>query len=266
VDNVRIIADRDAVVAVVEQISDELKEHLRARLNEYCYGSTQSREDSDFYSFANTVRQLLERYDSKAKTTQLGMAGELLIHLVLPLSNFELTSGGIFFNKEEKHIKKGFDLTFLERHSPSVWYGEVKSGEISIDTQTADSKAHELLLEAARDLALKLKADSPRSRWESAIIDAGLALASEDATSMKTLLRRDSSVLETEGQFPANAVLAGVVFHDYIHCEVSGAALSATAQSIARSGKFTKLRVLAAQQAVFDGIIAFLRDELCADA
>lgn len=199
------------------------------------------------------------------------MAGELLVHLVFPGEHFDLTSGGIFFNKEEKNIKKGFDLMFLEGTSSGVWYGEVKSGETSSDPDSdsehsTDGKVHSLLMEAARDLASKLRADAPRSRWDSAIIDASLALTSGEADTMKKLLRRDSQVVQAEGQLPANAMLAGVVFHNYEHCEVTEGQVRATATSIAESGKFARVRVVAAQQNVYDGLISFLRSEVADSA
>jgi hypothetical protein len=255
-----MVSDRDLAVAVVDEVSDELKDHLRARLGAYCFGSELAREDADYYSFQETIRQLLERFDAKAPTLQIGMAGELLTHLVLEAVDFGLTSGGVFFNKEEKHIKKGFDLMFLQDGSTAIWYGEVKSGEAPYGT--ADSKAHQLLLDAARDLADKLNGGASRSRWDSAVIDAGLALASSEATSMKRLLRRDTTVLDAGERFPINAVLGGVVFHDFVHCELTESEIRATSASIAASGKFAKLRIVAAQQSTFVDLINFLRTEV----
>ena len=256
--------DLEVAVAVVENVSDELKDHLRARLGDYCFGSELAREDAAYYSFSETIRQLLERFDSKAKTLKIGMAGELLTHLVLAAVDFGLTSGGVFFNKEEKHIKKGFDLMFLEDASPAIWYGEVKSGEAP--NASADAKAHDLLLDAARDLAEKLNAGASRSRWDSALIDAGLALASNEATSMKRLLRRDAKVLDDGEQFPINAVLGGVVFHDHSHCELTESKIRATSASIVASGKFARLRIIAAQQSAYEDLVSFLRAEVEADA
>jgi len=262
-DGVRVETDDGVAVAVVDFISDELRNTLRQQLSTYCHGAVQVAEDSSFYSFQNTMRQFVERYESKAKTIQLGMAGELLTHLLLEQSQFELTSAGIFFNKEEKHIKKGFDLTFYE-DSGMVWYGEVKSGEK--ESGTSNEKAHALLVTAANDLFHKLEPGAPRSRWESALIDAGLTLQSEDATTMKRLLRADATAIQEGLPLPISAVIAAIVFHSPLHCSIDMGQVVATAASLSRAGKFKHLKALAAQQPVFDDLISFIRVELAAIA
>jgi len=244
---------------IVDRISDEMKGLIQARLSDYCYGAIRVLEDSTYYSFEKTVEQFLERFESKHRTTQIGMAGELLVHLLMPMAHPALTNVSVYFNKEERSIKKGFDLTFFHEDTQAVWYSEVKSGEPS--NESADSKASSLMMTAASDLASKMTAGSPRSRWESAQLDAGLALTSAKATTVKTLLRRDATLVNDGNDLLVNAVLAVTVFHDSAHCEIDEAVVIQSAKRIAQTKRFQNLRVIAAQQSVFDEIIQFLRNE-----
>lgn len=258
-DGVRLIGDSVVSVLIVDFVSDGLKGLVQARLSDYCYGASRVMEDTTYYSFEKTVEQFLERFESKHRTTQIGMAGELLVHLLMPMAHPALTNVSIYFNKEERSIKKGFDLTFFEEASRAVWYSEVKSGEPT--DQSADVKAASLLATAASDLASKTRAGAPRSRWESAQLDAGLALNSNEAQTVKALLRRDATVVDDGRDLLVNAVLAVAVFHDPEHCEIDKEAVIGAAQRIAGSNRFQALRVIAAQQSVFDDIIQFLKTE-----
>src|SRR5690606_31574732 len=58
-----------------------------------------------------------------------GMIGELLAHLLLNYTDNNFTSLSILKNKEEKSIKKGFDIIYCEVDCDKLWYSEVKSGK-----------------------------------------------------------------------------------------------------------------------------------------
>lgn len=255
----RLVADADVGVVIVDFISDEMKSTLRSNLASYCYGAVRIEEDSTFYSFGSTMLQFIQRFDSKARTVRLGMAGELLIHMLVGEIQFPIASAGIFFNKEERNIKKGFDLTFLEPGSSAVWYGEVKSGETE---GTANDKVHALLTTAANDLVQKLRPGAPRSRWESALLDADLTLQSVEARTMKTLLRADATTFGNGSTPPLNAVLAGVVFHATDHCCIDEDQVRTSAAALVDAAKFRRIKVIAAQQTVFDELVAYIRTEL----
>lgn len=71
-------------VVLVDEISDELKSELRDQLATYCFGSIAAEEDADYYSFERTIAELLVRYEAKPLATRVGMAGELLVHVLVP--------------------------------------------------------------------------------------------------------------------------------------------------------------------------------------
>lgn len=261
-DGITAIASGETAVLVLEHVSSELKDFLKERLAAFCHGSALVAEDADYYSFAGTITEFLRRYDTKPLATRIGMAGELAIHAMMPSSHPSLSSCAVFFNKEERSIKKGFDLTFHETGTETVWYAEVKSGETH-NGETVDDKSSSLLKTAAADIAGKLSQDAQRSRWDAAIIDAGLTLESRAATSVKALLRSDSNELVgTNATGKKSVVLAATVLHSPGHCQLSAEAAADVSKKIADSGSFKQTRVLVFQQEELNTIVGFLRAEL----
>lgn len=259
-EDVSVWLDDDIAVVVVHTLSDEIREGLRVRLSGFCYGAAAVDADLDFYSFENTIEQFLERFDSKTVETQVGMIGELLVHLLMPSTHPALTSSAVFFNKEERSIKKGFDLTFHEGDGKAIWYGEVKSGGVGVES--ADTKAGVLLKKAASDLADKLGSGAHRSRWESALIDADLTLQSAHASTVKALLRSDASTLKSGSSISRNAVLASAVFHDAEHCVLTAVETRKAVDAIVKGAKFDKVRMLVIQKTAMNHVVEFLRTEL----
>lgn len=238
---------------------------MRQRLAAFCFGAVEVAEDADYYSFEATITELLKRFDSKPPATKVGMVGELVVHVLMPSSHPTLSSSAIYFNKEERSIKKGFDLTFHEGAEKTIWYGEVKSGHVK-EEESADDKSSSLLKTAAADVAGKLSSDAQRSRWDAAIYDAGLTLESSQAKTVKALLRSDARQIATGTQIKKNVVLAAAVVHSVGHCRVSGGAVLGVAEEIVNSGRFDATRILVIQQEELETIVSYLRSELAAHA
>ena len=249
-----------AITVIIVDFSDEMKNSLRQQFAAFCYGSIRAGEDDEYYSFARTVEVFLTNFDSKAETTQLGMVGELLMHLMHPATHSDLLGAAIYFNKEERNVKKGFDLSFLEAEVGSIWYGEVKTGRVA-EAQRAEAKSHDLLMLAARDLHDKLTR-SQQSRWDSAISDADLTLASAEADTVKNLLRTDVLTLEKGTPITRRGFLGALTLHDHEHCQISDEATLRTAATIDAAGKFHDVRILAIQHRDESDILTFLRDGL----
>ncbi|WP_448061061.1 hypothetical protein [Cellulomonas hominis] len=260
----RIDVEDHVAVVLLDEVSDDLMQELRDRLSAYCYGSVATEEDADYYSFDRTIAELLVRYESKPLATRIGMAGELLVHVLVAHTHPALTNSAVFLNKEERSIKKGFDLTFHSGNEQAVWYGEVKSGVVKSD-ESADVKSAELLSTAALDIAGKLGKDVRRSRWDSALADVRVTLQSGQATSARALLRNDSVAAESGRLETKNVVVASVVMHAIDHCSVSGDNVRAVAARLRRGGGFSSVAVLAAQQHELESLIGHLK-QVAADA
>ncbi|WP_169164139.1 hypothetical protein [Cellulomonas taurus] len=251
--------DNDVAVVIVDEVSEQLGVQLRDRLAAYCFGSANVADDADYYSFERTIKELLVRYDTKPHETKIGMAGELLVHVLVPHTHPNMSSSAVFLNKEERSIKKGFDLTFHATADGSVWYGEVKSGVVK-GTQLADEKSVDLLKTAAADIADKLGKGAQRSRWDSAVADAVLTLEASQAASAKKLLRNDATEAAAGKLKNKNVLVAAVVMHEIGHCEISGAHVRQAVSSLNSTGRFSSVAVLVAQQHEIETLLDHLRE------
>lgn len=248
-----------ATVVVLREVSDDFRAHIRERLADYCYGAVEVSEDSTFYSFENTVGEFLVRYDPKPPKTKMGMAGELIAHILMPLLHPDLTPAAIYFNKEERSIKKGFDLTFLGPDDATIWYGEVKSGKVKKESH-ANEKAAGLVDTAATSLSLMLDDGAQLSRWNAAMADTRLTLEDGHAKSARVLLRSDSDAVRTGATTEKRVVLVGTVIHELGHCIVSSDHAERIVETIAQSARFTGSRILVIQQDALESVIEHLRE------
>ncbi|MFP3581556.1 Hachiman antiphage defense system protein HamA [Arthrobacter sp. SIMBA_036] len=260
-DGIRLVAVADASILILESVTDEIKQALKSRLVEYCYGRVQAGEDPDYYSFDLTVDEFFKLYDSKSDKSKLGLAGELIVHLLLPHGHDRLVSACVYLNKEERNVKKGFDLTFRDHHDGGLWYGEVKSGRVN-DAQTADSKVRELINIAENGLHTMFTSDVRKKRWDAAIFDADAALQTDDASSVKKLLRADFMNLKNGSAPKVKALLCAVVMHPFNLNEIDASTGEELIKSVTGRGRFDELRLLLIQQSDLEDLVGVLRESL----
>lgn len=154
------------VVCCIENLSDELKTALRDNLTRICHGADLASRNMVIFKYEATLKSFWDRYSTKELKTRVGMLGELLAHVIIlkKLDSFDVVSP--YFNMEEKHIRKGFDLVLYESASNEVWITEVKSGGAGRKTSCAATKV--LLSRARDDLKLRL-AESEMNHWLNAM-------------------------------------------------------------------------------------------------
>ncbi|MCS4275162.1 hypothetical protein M2390_000320 [Mycetocola sp. BIGb0189] len=97
-DGVRAVTIDDASILVLEEVTQEIKDTLNATLVEYCYGRVNAGEDSDYYSLDTTIDEFFKLYDTKCDETRLDIAGELIVHLLVPHGQERLISAGLYLN------------------------------------------------------------------------------------------------------------------------------------------------------------------------
>lgn len=257
----KTVSANDASVIILESVSDEIRAALKLRLSEYCYGRVKAGEDPDYYSFDLTVDEFFKLYDTKPDKTRLGLAGELISHLLIPHSHEQLESACVYLNKEEQNVKKGFDLTFRDRDDGGLWYGEVKTGRVR-KSITADKKVRELVSTAEHGLHAMFTSDVRRKRWDAAIFDADSALQSSDASSVKSLLRADFKTVNAGYAVKVNALLCAVVMHPLDLSQISSDMGAELIESVSGRARFDRLRLLLIQQADLEVLVSVLRDSL----
>lgn len=257
-DGVRTVAVGEASILVLEEVTEEIKEVLLSRLVEYCFGRVNAAEDPDYYSLDTTIEEFFKLYDTKSDETRLGIAGELIVHLLVPHGHDRLVSAALYLNKEESAIKKGFDLTFHDSGDGGIWYGEVKAGRVN-EAQTADSKVRALIGIAERSLNEMFTSDVRKKRWDAAILDADATLHSGQAATVKKLLRADFKTVKDGGQAKVRALLCGVVMHSLDLGEVDSQTGMDLIKNLADRGRFADVRLLLIQQSDLETLVDVLR-------
>ncbi len=256
---VSVIKESGYVICYIDDFTDELKELIREELASICHGKNEVEENHlDRHSYKKTLAEFLVRYDPKTDETKKGMVGEFIAHLIINKVLPNLQTISIFFNKEELSIRKGFDLTYIDIKGDTVWYGEVKSGELGA-LPTPDHKNTHLLSVAKTDVDEKLSGERP-NLWNSVIIDAGLTFARRKSKKVKQLL--DGDIREIQ-EFPGtkrNAILISVLFHNTKN-KISAQSVKDYLVSVHAEDRFSDIIVFSIQKTTYSKIEDFLRKE-----
>jgi len=138
----------------IDSITPELEKLIDDKIRLITEGDT----DTNVYSIKKRFVEYLER--KKGTTIELGAVAEFMIHLYLNEKGFKQEF--LFFNLEERSIKKGFDGYFS--HSDNEWILESKSGSSTTNGISHLSK----IKEAYSDLELKIKDEEGNNPWRNA--------------------------------------------------------------------------------------------------
>lgn len=246
----------------VSDLSEDLKNAIRNRLSEICHGAGAIELGGDLYCYKSTLKEFLKRYSGKSDDHQKGMIGELLLHiLVLEMLN-EYAVNSPFFNTEERHVKKGFDIVLSKKGENDLWLAESKSGELHAG-KNASQTAVDLLNAAQSDLYRRLNGDSA-SLWLNAINGARLAIAEnrDDREAIISLIHNCGSIANrnemTSDQI--NVILVGTVFSN-LSDSVSEEHIKSKYTRVVKSEKFKQVYIIAIQKQTYKAIYDFLESE-----
>lgn len=154
----------------VEHADNLVKQCIDAHVCGICEGVT----NSDISAIKLRLRNL---FNTKDDRWQMGAIAEFFIHLYMRINGYKQEC--LFFNLEEKSIKKGFDGFYSKNNLP--WIMESKSGSIITEGICHKSK----LQEAIRDLKQKFEGNVTNNPWENAFnhashVDVGTAAKLRD--------------------------------------------------------------------------------------
>ena len=246
----------------VSDLSEDLKNAIRNRLSEICHGAGTVEMDGDFYCYQNTLKEFLKRYEEKSGDHQKGMIGELLLHILVLEMLDEFTVNSPFFNTEERHVKKGFDIVLSKKGKNDLWLAESKSGELHAG-KNASQTAVDLINAAQSDLYRRLNGDSV-SLWLNAINGARLAIAEnrDDRAAIISLIQNCGSIADrkemTSDQI--NVILVGTVFSG-LSDSVSEENIKNKYTRVTNSKKFKQVYIIAIQKHTYKAIYDFLESE-----
>lgn len=245
----------------IEEISDALKDVIRARLSEICHGAAKASRTSVLYSYKRTLTTFFEKFDTKSADTQKGMIGELLTHVLFLHYEEEFRAASPFFNMEEDSIKKGFDLVLQHKVTSEIWFVEVKAGECGVETSI--NKLGGLLSLAKNDLKNALNSER-NTLWQNAVNGANLVIRDLGLKSqIETLLEEynEKAVAGESASADYNAVLVAVCF--------SGGQVFATGTEFdgrhathKDMNDFRDLMSIALQKDTIQSVVDFLRSEV----
>lgn len=260
IQGIEIKKENQWVVCYIHDFTDELKQLIRDEINYICYGRNEVDEDDvGFYSYENTIKEFLERYQSQTEKTKKGIIGELITHLLVSQVLEKLEKISTLFNKESRGIKLGFDLNYVDIKEAEIWYGEVKSGEVTQGGSPND-KNKELLGKSKSGLNQFLSGERPNI-WQSVILDAMVTFNDKKKTQVKKLLKVDKIEVTTNADTKKNALLMSVLFHDAnsrICCEEVKSYLT----SVVDEGLFAGVIIFSIQKSTYENIENFLLSEL----
>ncbi len=247
----------DYYVCHINNFSDQLQEFLRMELRQICFGKALVDEDLKAHSYKSTLISFLERYERKTPLIKMGIMAELLAHLLITKLHPGLQTITVHFNKEERSIRKGFDLVFVDETYKEIWYGEVKSGETE---NNPDDKNHALLSVAKNDLVSRLSGDVTHV-WDSVLIDTYSTLPSEIAKTVKKLLDTDLSDVQATPSGRKNGILISVVYYDTSD-KITLTKAKDFHDAVSSERVFNKAVLFSFQKNTYSRIETFLRNEV----
>ncbi|MEJ5053345.1 Hachiman antiphage defense system protein HamA [Sphingobacterium sp. MYb382] len=258
IEGVKQIDKFNCTLYIIETLSEEFKQIIRGQLQGIWSGFAMADSLPEFFSYTNTLESFLERYNTKSDNTKKGMIGELLAHILLNHSDNNLTSLSILKNKEEKSIKKGFDIIYCEIDNDKLWYSEVKSGKS--ETGREDSNTYnEILLKRAKKGISEMINERRNSLWESALIDVDLMIKEGDGKlNLKKILSKDSPVLKTEHK--KNVILISSLYHNICDC-INENNQVVFHDNTKLEGVFNDIKVISIQKNTFEAVGDFLSNE-----
>lgn len=248
----------------IEFLSDGLKELIRKNLTSIGFGSyTSDHPNKSLFSYKTTLKSFLDRYQSKAEDTKMGMVAEFLSHILITELFDEFSIASPFFNLEEKSIRKGFDLLLYKPVDNTVWITEVKSGELH-KHKDHDQTTVDLLNTAKADLNKRLNAQEPMY-WFNAINSVRCAL--NEKNNYKKALEE---ILVNEGSAAAEGIATSkdksVVLVSNLYAPLTTKISMETAKNfwnkVSKEETFSQAVVFCIQKRTYSQIEAFLHAEV----
>ena len=255
INGVRVVKNGSCHIFYVDSFTDELKNEIKDQLAGIYNGLSDTIQLPEVYNLNNTLKNFVEIYSSKSGKTKKGMIGELLAHVLLNAYFNDFTSLSVLKNKEERSIKKGFDILYFDELLGQIWYSEVKSGN-PITTQPGSTQFNTTLLNRAKTGIVKIF-DSKRPKlWDSALVDVLLTVGSR--IDVRQLLAADSETVQSNDK--RHVVLISALYND-LSDEVDLQSLLDFHDSVCSEDIFLDSIVISIQKRAYQTIADFLIHE-----
>ncbi|ASD62268.1 hypothetical protein B9G79_01155 [Bdellovibrio bacteriovorus] len=224
-----------------------------------CHGSSRAELDGEFYTYNSTIKEFWERLKEKDPPKKMGMVAEFLTHVLILEIFKDFFPASVFFNLEERSVKKGFDLVF--KNKAEIWITEIKSG-LKNTTDTSNDRIKELISIAKRDIKEKLKEDRS-TLWQNAVNHVDIALVqSDERKAIKSILMqgKTAALAGTAQHQNHNVVLVAGLFAN-VSDLIQDTTIKMAAQAIRNENIFKKEIVIAFQKNTFETVVNFFESE-----
>jgi hypothetical protein len=253
---------KNAAVFFINDISEELKTIIRDNFSKISYGDAQVSDDEiGYYDYKRTLKSFLENYDKKngSPDLQKGMIGELLSNILIRNYKDSLECISVYFNKEENHIKKGYDIAYYDSDFNCIRYSEVKSGEKNAK-ETADIKTDNLLEKSKKDIITKFN-DVRKKLWDSALVDARLVISNQTKLKFINNILKKDQINNEKDERKYSVILISVLFSD-INDKLNYTQVIDFLTKVNKEGLFENVMVFSIQKNTYEKVSDFLRSEL----
>lgn len=259
INGVSTIENNNYSVFYIDWFSDEFKQIIRKQLQGIWNGFAEADSLPEYYSYKKTLTSFLDRYNPKTDDIKKGMIAELLAHILINNQANGLTSLSILKNKEERSIKKGFDIIYCDIENNKLWYSEVKSGS-SDDGSQNSSKFNTVLLNRSKTSINNMIKEKRISLWDSALLDVSAMIReNEGRLNLKQLLSNDAPNLNPNQK--KNVILISTLYHDLAD-KIGEKSVSNFYDSTVTEGVFESVIIISIQKKTFETIASFLSNEL----
>lgn len=137
----------------IPELNENLINLIDNHIVEICEGKSEN-------SIGNVKLRIINLFKNKSDDWKMGAIAEFFTNLYIRTQSYKQEF--LYFNLEEKSIKKGFDGLFSK--DEKYWLMESKSG--SIDTQNITHKSK--IKEAIKDLSNKISGKTNNNPWQNA--------------------------------------------------------------------------------------------------
>lgn len=239
------------IIIEIHYLSDELKNCIRDELTVICHGEYALVSESNYYSFDETLEELVKHRIPESEIKKIGAVGELLLNVIIRLFT-DLRIISPFFNVEERNVKKGFDIIAVD-NSDNIWIIESKAGELGQE-KNATKKVCERIKKAKNDLNKRLN-EKNSQLWLNAIksVRSSLDNSSEKNTVVK-ILEETSNTAKSNDK---NVVLGGTVFCMF-DSKIDSNEIFELYKSIKETNIFSNLKLIAIQKKTYQAILEYL--------
>lgn len=237
----------------IHYLSEELKKKIKEELTIICHGEYALISESNYYSFNETLEELVKHRIPESQGNKIGIVGELLLNVIIRLfTNLRIVSP--FFNIEGRNIKKGFDIIAVDSLD-KIWIIESKAGEVKQEGNIT-KKVCERIREAKNDLNTRLNKKNSQL-WLNAIksVKSSLDENNEKNTIIKILEKTSNTARSND----KNVVLGGTVFCLF-DSKIDDKKILELYRRIKEPNIFSDLIIIAIQKHTYQAVLDYLSE------